>query len=240
MRIRMLKIRLERPQEREQERAEATMGAARTRKNLALGFVAAAALIASGSAQALTIDSSQSGLDQALGCSSTFCVVGTEIFALDASAPVGGTLELSGGTLDFTITLASASLSGTDGAVTGLTFSDVTYSGSVSATDQSPNGYSISGTSTISGTVTPIGAGAAQVFDAVSVNTSGLCTGTPGDSLVCGLNFTAADDFNTGVNGNTRHFVHQVDVMAVIPEPGTALLLGLGLSLLARRQPTRA
>lgn len=162
--------------------------------------------IMAGAASALTIDPTASGLDSAQGCGDSGCFF-DQIYALDASAPVTGSLDITGLTLDFTISLASASLSGSDGAVSGVTFSDVTYSGSFAVTDAGGGLYNIlDQTATISGTLTPTGAGSAAAFSAVDVNTVGTCQGTPGASLTCGLIFGPASDFNADVNGNTRYF----------------------------------
>ena len=66
------------------------------------------------------------------------------------------------------------------------------------------------------------------------------CSGTPGSVLTCGFLF-GSSDFQVDVNGNPRYFRHFVDVGSLIPEPGTALLFGTGLSLLCiRRQATRS
>lgn len=194
-------------------------------------LAATSALLLAGSAQAGPIDSGSSGLDQAQGCGDAPCAVDV-IYNLDASAPVTGNLDITGSTLDFTITLASATLSGSDGAVSSITFSDVTYSGSFAITLDGSGGATITDQiATIAGTVTP-DIGGASVFSAINVNTTGLCTGVDTASPTCGLIFGPTSDFSADVNGNTRYFRHTVGV-SVVPEPGTALLLGLGLGALA-------
>jgi len=197
-----------------------------------LTLTTGAMLLLSGAAQAGPIDSSSSGLDQAQGCGDAPCAFDV-IYNLDASAPVTGNLDITGSTLDFTISLASATLSGSDGAVSSITFSDVTYSGSFAITLDGSGGATITDQiATIAGTVTP-DIGGASVFNAINVNTTGLCTGVDTASPTCGLIFGGpTSDFSADVNGNTRYFRHTVAV-SVIPEPGTALLLGLGLGGLA-------
>jgi hypothetical protein len=178
---------------------------------------------------------SSSGLHTALGCNTTLlCPVG-EIFSLGPAVPVTGTLTLTPTTLDFSISLASATLPGNDGAVTGVTFSGVTYSGSFSVTDQGGGRFQVPAqTAAVSGTLTPIGAGSAVPFN-LSVQANGICN--VGSAPICGLTFglAGATDFAIDVNGNTRLFSHSVDLF-VVPEPGTAMLLGLGLAGLASRR----
>lgn len=203
-----------------------------------LGLVSSLAM--AGSASALTIDSSNSGLDQGQGCTSTICLPSAS-YTLAASAPVSGTLDIAAGSLTFNIQLASATFNavgGSDGGVTSVTFSSVTYSGSVAVALNGSNNYDVvagQGAS-VSGTLTPAGAGSASAINLANVLVTGVCSGTPGSSLQCGLIF-GAPNFTTSVNGNTRYFRHTVDAFAVVPEPGTALLMGLGLiGLAARRQ----
>lgn len=203
-----------------------------------LGLVSSLA-IANG-ASALVIDSSNSGLDQGAGCTNTICLPSTA-YSLAASAPVSGTLDIAAGTLSFNIQLASATFNavgGSDGGVTSVTFSNVTYSGSVAVALNGSNNYDVAGsqTASVAGTLTPAGAGSAAGFNlANSVLVTGVCSGTPGSSLQCGLIF-GAPGFATSVNGNTRYFRHTVDAFAIVPEPGTALLMGLGLVGLAVRR----
>ncbi len=199
----------------------------------ALGLIAV--VLASAPAHSLSIISANSGLDQGNGCGAADCFF-SNIFTLDASAPVSGTFDLSGGTLTFSIDLAAASFSGSDGAVTGVNFANVNYSGAVAVTPGLPGFVTfLDQPASVSGTLTPVGAGSAVAFSAASTNLTGNCQ-TVGSSITCGLNFGAGIGFPIGVNGNTRYFNHRVDVVALIPEPSTALLLGAGLALLGARR----
>jgi hypothetical protein len=201
-----------------------------------LGIIAGLGL-ATG-ASALSINSANSGLDQGVGCTSTSCL--TVLYDLAASAPVTGTIDITGSTLNFSIQLASASMNATgagDGAVTALSFSNVTYSGSVGVTlNGSSYNVNAAQVGAVSGTVTPTGAGSATSIAGTTVLVTGVCSGTPGSSLQCGLIFGPQSNFSAIVNGNTRFFRHTVDVFAAVPEPGTAILIGAGLFALGARR----
>lgn len=205
-------------------------GSVRSRLRSCAGLLGVLLATPYGAAQALTIDPGTSTLTDAQVCASATvlsCLV--PALQLDAAANLsGGTLDISGATLTFSFSLPSAVFSGSDGAVTGATLSNVTYSGSFSVSLNGSNTYEFQDQLTsISGTLTPIGAGAAAAFANAAVATTGQCVGTPGASFVCGFLFGPTGASVT-VNGNTRYLRQSVNLTA-IPEPGTALLLGLGL-----------
>jgi hypothetical protein len=214
------------------------------RKRLSGGFLglAALALLAFSAApvSALTINSSSSGLHVADGCSTASCFL-SGIYMLSGAPPVSGSFDIVGTTLTFSIDLAAATLIGSDGTVSAVDFSNVNYSGSVTVGNEGSNMFSIlDQNATVSGTLTPVGDGSATAFNIFPVNVVGNCTGTPGTSLGCGLQFGAGAGFEIDVNGNPRFFRHTVDIFSV-PEPSAALLLGLGLSgLAASRRRKRA
>lgn len=200
--------------------------------------LAFATILLASPAYSLTVISSNSGLDQGLGCGDSGCLF-SQIFTLDASAPVTGTFDLTGSTLTFSIDMGLASFSGSDGAVTGVDFSNVNYSGSVTVAPGAPGFVNIiDQPSTITGTLTPVGAGSATLFNLSGVNTVGDCL-TAGGTITCGLIFGAGTGFPIDVNGATRYFNHKVDFVALIPEPGTALLLGSGLAMLGAQRRRR-
>ena len=205
-------------------------------------FVAHAAFVVSAlsfatPALSLTIAPAVSGLDQANGCASAACFPFNSIFSLPTPSPVSGTFDIVGTTLTFSIDLAGpATLVGNDGLVTSVDFTNVNYSGSFSVVPGVADFSFTDQSSTVSGTLTPNGAGSAVAFNIAGVNTTGSCTGTPGTSLVCGFQFGAGAGFAIDVNGNQRYFNHLVDINGVVPEPSSALMIGLGLTALAVRR----
>jgi hypothetical protein len=214
------------------------------RNRLSCGYLGLAALVilalSAAPLSALTINPSSSGLHVARGCSSASCF-GTQIYSLSGAPSVTGSFDIVGTTLSFSIDLVAATLTGNDGAVTAVDFTNVNYSGSFTVDVDSATEFSfLDQDATVAGTLTPVGAGSLVDFDIFPVNVTGNCSGTPGSSLACGLQFGAGVGFEIDVNGNPRFFNHTVNIFSV-PEPGTALLLGLGLSGLAvnRRRSVR-
>ncbi|HEB88411.1 MAG TPA: PEP-CTERM sorting domain-containing protein [Deltaproteobacteria bacterium] len=200
-----------------------------------VALVALAFSLVATPASSLTIVPAASALDAAEGCTSASCFL-SSVFSLQAPSQVTGSIDLVGNTLSFSIDLAGpATLVGSDGPVTSVDFTNLNYSGSVVVTPISGGVAFSDQATTVSGTLTPNGAGSPIAFNISGVNTTGNCS--TGASLVCGLQFGAGVGFAIHVNGNPRFFRHTVDVNAVVPEPGTALLIGLGLTALAVQRP---
>jgi hypothetical protein len=192
------------------------------------------AIFTGGAAQALTV--SPASVGNGKGCTTQACTVQTLTFSSSSSVGSSGTLTL-GANLTFSITLPGMTTflptsGGNDNGVTQLDFSNVTYAGTATLTPGGGGFFAISGgTASISGTQTPTGAGTAGAFAAASSLLSGSCTQVA-SSVFCGIIFSAANDFDFAVNGQTRWFTQTVNLTAV-PEPGTALLLASGLLGLA-------
>jgi len=206
--------------------------------SMALGLLTS--LVFSSGASALPINPSNSGLSMGTGSSAPGFGI---LYALDSSGAVTGDLDIAAGVLTFAIDLAGADFSATpsdDDGVTGLTFSGVSYSGSVPvSTSGTTHTIDLGQTAQITGTLTAIGAGGVTSIAANSALVTGVCSGTPGASLGCNLIF-GPQLFSADVNGKTRYFNHTIDAAAAaVPEPGVAMLLGLGLIGLGAARPPR-
>jgi hypothetical protein len=191
-----------------------------------------------GSAQALPVSSAS--IESGAGCSDAMCGNLTLTWSA-SSGSGGGSLTLSGSSLSFAITIGSATFvpvepATDDNGVSELVFSSVTYTGTATAV---PNEYApglfdiTSGSASITGTQTPIGAGSAGPFSVSDSLLSGYCYDAGALGISCGITFSSENDFSFPLNGATRYFTHTVNVAAAaVPEPGAAALLGLGLAAL--------
>ena len=207
----------------------------------------------SSGAQALGI--SGGGFDQALGCSSVACGT-TQTLELDPAAdpvaPVSGSIDLdtTALTLSFSFSVAELGLTplggGDDNGVSNVVFTNTVYQAAGLSLLSAGGSYivgpaqtaQVSGEQTQLAGMTTVG-GTPSAF-LVDARITGSCT-TSGAGLSCGLSF-GQSGFSFDVGDPTpaaRYFQHTANLVAV-PEPSTALLLGLGLGVAlsaTRRSP---
>jgi hypothetical protein len=203
-----------------------------------LAAVVAGTLLASASASDAAPVSSGS-LGSGRQCTDAACTTPTLTLQLGSSGPVTGSfsIDVAALTLEFDLTLASAVLTGTDGAVTSLALQDVRYQGTASLSVVIPNIWGITtGSASITGTAIPNDGSGNVAIAASGVGVAGGCSRSTTTGITqCGPVFTSPN-FTLSLNGQTRHMTHTVNVSA--PEPTAFSLLGLamvGLSLLRGR-----
>jgi hypothetical protein len=231
-----------------------------------IGILIAAALsfVLVSASSALALPVSSGGFDQARACSTTNCAAGTQTFTLDGSlAPVVGSIVLDTDNLevDFTITVAVLSMvdtvGGEDNGVARIEFTNTTYTGTAVALMgpfATPQGDmyvigafasgGIDGTETqFDDTDTPVDTPAG--FLRTASLTGGCTVPDVGDAITCGFSFGLTDfdlgvgDAGAGLDPQTRNFEHTLNV-AVLPEPGVAVLVGLGMVMIGLRGRPRS
>jgi hypothetical protein len=186
------------------------------------------------------------GLDDSDACLDGTSCISAITFSLDppGAKTTTGTIDLLGTTAVISLTVPSYTMTGSSGSVTGLVFSDVTYSATIpiTTTDLGFGFLSItqdSGltTGSVSGTYSQTGGpGAAPFGDATASYTNFNCFL---DSGVGQCGFTVGGlqslaDFALDVDGVDHDVVQTFNV--IVPEPGTFALVGLGLLGIATRR----
>jgi hypothetical protein len=217
-----------------------------------------------GPSAAVALSVGSGGFDQTRACSTTNCAAGTQTFTLDGGvAPVTGTivLDTAGLELDFSITVNVLSMihtgGGEDNGVARVEFTSTTYVGTavpLMGPFPSPGGNlyligpfaqaDIDGTLVqLDDTETPV----STPDDFMRTATlTGSC-GVPdlGDAITCGFQFGLSDfafdigDPGDGFDPQQRSFQHTLNV-TTLPEPGVAVMVGLGMMMLGLRGRPRS
>jgi hypothetical protein len=234
---------------------------------LAAGLVAAAFAPIGASAVPVVYSITSGGLDGAHICANATNCTGTQefLYAPPAAPPAYDaatgtiTLDSAAGTVAFNLGVSSATflavLDVPDNGVDEIEFSSLAYTLTLTGATFTPDGF---GNTVISWAAqTPAGttvAGSYQQFlNAATVNgpdpfavtaraSAGVCTLTAANYLTCGLILGPGGPFtlNVGPDGSpvARRAVHSLNVVSV-PEPGTALLLVLGIAGVSLRGRSR-
>jgi hypothetical protein len=177
----------------------------------------------------------------------------------NAHDPASGTITLdsAAGTVALSATVASGTfldISGPDNGVDEIEFTGLSYTVTLTGATFTPDGFgntTISwlaqtpGVTSVAGSYEQLLAGGnvngPDPFSAIARVSAGTCTLTSVNTLVCGFIFGRSGfSLNVGPDATpqSRGVVHTINVVAV-PEPGTALLLGLGVVGVALRRNRR-
>jgi hypothetical protein len=206
-------------------------------------FVAA---LAAGSAAAApivyTIDPASSiGVTLARACTVVSCSPSSTVVFSQSGVPdeVVGSLTIDTVALTLSFSLSSAvQHTGSSNGVTSVDFDPVSYVSNGNLTLVKPDPlvetYGINGalgpTAAVSGTLVENG-GVVGPFSSPSVRVTGQCD--VGATALCGLTF-GTSGFQQGIgNPDESHFFQHTMNVTGVPEPGSALLLGLGVAGLA-------
>jgi hypothetical protein len=218
-----------------------------------LRVAAVGVLLIPGVAAAVSSPIASGGLAESFACTSgsILCEFSAD-FSLDPPTPVkpvSGAIDFTpsqaGATsVDITLSNLDFTMTGSSGAIARIDFTGVTLTvtgmsvtaGPGVGTDIGINGSVVSGA--ISGTYVQRDGGgavvvAAQPFSDLSVSIDNFACGLTNSGVgTCGFDLGLSDRFDLDVDG-APHWVVQTYNVNVVPEPTTAVLLGLGLAGLA-------
>ena len=222
-------------------------------------FTLVAALFVASSSQALTLPIVGLGVDVGRTClpSAPSCSAAPE-FTLGANVTTTGAFDYTplgggAGTMDITLSLADFSMAGTgpDG-VEEIVFSGIQISvpgwSTFDPLDDLSSIFGLgTGTATITGSYTQLDGSSGVVVGATAINqvvdaTSLNCLLSPAGVGQCGVSFGSSRDFQISVgsaNAETQD-VQLTGNFLLVPEPSTALLVGLGLVVTGMRRRANA